>query len=239
MDHKTSSHLYNCTSPRLSPHLRYRSSLVRTSTQRARLATHSNSAPSITKAVALLPTHTPPIADAARWCDNSTTATRVRSKAPRLTSFAVHNAERTAFPGGPCLALRHERQGLIKLLRQLHHHGAILVKPITQGMQFQHLLKLFEHHDRAHVLQSFQQGITLRCKPSHVSQCLEKPAVEREQMMLPEATLTQVSSAQRDVQSGYAVATAPPTTVAERHNFSEPIPASSMGRPFCSISRSR
>src|SRR5215510_6320676 len=127
---------------------------------------------------------------------------------------------------GLCLALRHERQGLIKLLRQLHHHGAILVKPIAQGMQFQHLLELFEHHDRAHVLQSFQQGVTIWCKPSHASQCLEKPSVEREQMTLrSEATLAQKFPVHKEMFSQTtAVATAPPTTVAERHNFSEPIP---------------
>src|SRR5262249_49549718 len=91
----------------------------------------------------------------------------------------------------PCMALRHERQSMIKLLRQPHHHGAILVQLVAQGRQFQHLLELFEHHNCAHVLQSFQQWITLRCKPSHQSQCLEKPSVETEQVTLrPETALT-------------------------------------------------
>src|SRR6266571_7879873 len=124
------------------------------------------------------------------------------------------------------MALRHECQDMIKLLWQLHHHGTIFVQPVAQGMPFQHLLKLVEHYERAHVLQSFQQWIMLRCKPAHHSQCLEKPSVETEQVTLrPEATFAYEFPVHKEMFSqDTAIAPPLPATVAERHHLSEPIP---------------
>ena len=61
---------------------------------------------------------------------------------------------------------------------------------------------------------------------SHQSQCLEEPSVETEQVTLrPEATLAHEFPVHKEM-FGQATAVAPPlpATVAERHNFSEPIP---------------